>query len=384
MYRIGEKEAEAVRKVIKKGRPFRYGGGGFCQKFEQQYGKYLGAKYVVQTSSGTAALTAAMMGLGIGPGDEVLVPAHTYMASAAAVLAVGAIPVIVDIDESLMIDPRAIDDAVGPCTRAVMPCHLWGLVSDMGAIMRVARKHKLLVIEDACQAIGGSYRGKMLGTIGNVGAYSFNFYKHITCGEGGAVVTNNARVLERINCAVDCANFFWNKKKKSFRGFVTNSSRASEFEGAMLSVQLERLPGMLRPLRQQKKRIIKETSDVLTHIPYHDIDGDCGQSFAFRFETTKLAQKFAELTGGGLVSRTGRHNFFDWEPILNHEGAHHPAMNPYNMPANRKCRKNYPKNMCKQTVDVVNRTVKFNNHPDRKAKEVNALIRKIKSAAKEL
>ena len=152
----------------------------------------------------------------------------------------------------------------------------------------------------------------------------------------------------------------------------------------MLSVQLERLPGMLRSLRQQKKRIIKETSDVLRHIPYNDIDGDCGQSFAFRFETAKLAQRFAELTGGGLMSRTGRHNFFDWEPILNQEGAHHPAMNPYNMSANRKCRKNYPKGMCKQTVDVVNRTVKFNNHPDRKAKEVTALIRKIKSAAKEL
>jgi len=382
VYRIGEQEVAAFRKVIKAGKPFRYGAAGFCDEFERRYGKYLGVKHVTETSSGTSALVAGLMGLGIGPGDEVIVPAHTYMASAASVLAVGAIPVIVDIAESLMLDPEAAEDAVGPRTRAIIPCHMWGLVCDMDAIMRVARKKKLLVLEDACQAIGGAYKGKKVGSIGKVGAFSFNFYKHITCGEGGAVVTNDAKVAERIHCAVDCCGFFWNEDRSDFRGFVTNSSRASEFEGAILTAQLGRLPGMIKALRQQKKRIIRETSDVLQHIPYRDVNGDCGSTVAFQFKTAEEAKTFAEKSGGNLVSRTGRHNFFDWAPILHHEGGHHPAMNPYKMAANRKCRRNYPAGMCRRTVDIVNRTVKFGNHPDRKASEVKALIERMRNAAK--
>src|SRR5690606_29522470 len=112
--------------------------------------------------------TAAMIGLQIGPGDEVIVPACTYMASAVAVLAAGAIPVIVDVDESATMDPAALDDAVGPRTKAVIPVHIFGLSCDMDPIMKIARKRKLLVIEDACQSVGGGYRGKKHGAIGHV------------------------------------------------------------------------------------------------------------------------------------------------------------------------------------------------------------------------
>ena len=141
------------------------------------------------TCSGTYALTAAVIALGIGPGDEVLVPAHTYMATAMAVLAAGAIPVIVDVDESITIDPDAVDDAVGPRTRAVIPVHMWGAACAMDRIMEVAARHDLLVLEDTCQGIGGGYEGRKLGTIGHAGAFSFNYYKNITAGEGGAVCT---------------------------------------------------------------------------------------------------------------------------------------------------------------------------------------------------
>ena len=122
------------------------------------------------------ALHAAAVGLGLGLDDEVLVPAHTYMATATSVLSVGAIPVIVDIDESLTIDPNAIEDAIGPATRAVIPVHLWGGACDMDAIRKIAKKHDLLVIEDACTGIGGAHESRMLGTIGDAGAYSFNYY----------------------------------------------------------------------------------------------------------------------------------------------------------------------------------------------------------------
>jgi len=382
MLRIGEEEVKAVRRVVKSGMPFRYRGGSECARFEERYGKYLGVKHVVQTSSGTVALTAALMALEIGPGDEVIVPAHTFMASAISVLSVGAIPVIVDIDESIGIDPDAIDDAVGPQTRAVMPCHMWGLACDMRRIMRVARKHKLLVVEDACQAVGGGYEGKMLGAIGHVGAFSFNFYKNMTCGEGGAVVTNNGRLLNRLQCAIDCCRFYWTGRDKDFRGFVCTGARPSEFEGAMLNAQLSRLPAMIRTLRKQKKRILKATADVVRSAPVNSLDYECGTTNHFRFDTPGQAERFAQLVGGTVLSKTGRHNYTEWDPILAHRGAHHPALNPFNLPQNRKCRKRYSKTMCKRSLDILARTVAVGNHPDRKAKDVTALIRKIKEAAK--
>jgi len=384
MLRIGEREVKAVGRVVKSGMPFRYRGGSECARFEERYGKFLGVKHVVQTSSGTAALTAALMALEIGPGDEVLVPAHTFMATAIAVLAVGAIPVIVDVDESIGIDPDAIDDAVGPRTRAVIPCHMWGLACDMRRIMRVARKRKLLVLEDACQAVGGGYEGKMLGTIGHVGAYSFNFYKNMTCGEGGAVVTKNGKLMKRLQCAIDCCRFYWTGRDKGFRGFVTSGSRPSEFEGAMLNAQLSRLPAMIRAMRKQKKRILKETADVVTAAPVNSLDYECGQANLFQFETPKQAATFAKLVGGTVLRDTGRHNYTEWDPILAHRGAHHPALNPFKLPQNRKCRKRYTKTMCKRSLDILARTVSVGNHPDHTTKDVTATIRKIRAAAESL
>jgi dTDP-4-amino-4,6-dideoxygalactose transaminase len=151
MLRFGNKEIQAVAAVARSGRLFRYQKGGQCGRFERRFSRYIGVPFVRMTSSGTVAIQAALAALGIGPGDEVIVPAHTYMATALAVLGVGAIPVIVDVDESITMDPSALDDAAGPRTRAVIPVHMWGLVCDMDAIMRVARRRKLLVVEDCAQ-----------------------------------------------------------------------------------------------------------------------------------------------------------------------------------------------------------------------------------------
>jgi len=154
MLRVGQKEVDNVAEVLLSGKVFRYAVGDQCERFERRYAKHLGVEHVVMTASGTNSLTAALMALKIGPGDEVLVPACTYMATALAVLAVGAIPVIVDIDESITLDPRAFAEAVGPRTRAVIPVHMWGMPCDMRKILRVAKKHDLFVVEDACQGRG--------------------------------------------------------------------------------------------------------------------------------------------------------------------------------------------------------------------------------------
>jgi dTDP-4-amino-4,6-dideoxygalactose transaminase len=262
MYIIGQEEIDAVARIVRSKELFRYGIGHECERFEARYAAFLGAKHFSLAASGSYALTAAMIGLGIGPGDEVLVPAHTYMASATSVLAAGAIPVIVDINESITIDPAAIEAAIGPRTRAVIAVHMWGTTCDMDAIMEIAQRRKVLVIEDACQAVGGSYKGRKLGTIGDIGAFSFNFYKNMSCGEGGGVVTNDDAVSRRVNCAIDPCHAFWTGRSEDAKPFAGNGARASEFMGAILNVQLDRIEGIIGTMRRERDtRVHRDLSE---------------------------------------------------------------------------------------------------------------------------
>lgn len=384
MYRIGQEEVDAVRRVIEGGKLFRYHEGGECHRFEQRWAEYLGVRHARMTASGTHALTAAMMGLGLGPGDEVLVPANTYMATAVAVLAVGAIPVVVDIDETNTLDPQAVDDAVGPRTRAVIPVHMWGLSCDMDAMMRVAQKHKLLVIEDACQAVGGAFEGRMLGGFGHVGAFSFNYFKNMTAGEGGAIVTRDDDVAQRAGCGIDCCGFYWNGRDEAFAGFTANSARASEFEGAIMNVQLDRLPDMIATMRRHKQHILSETRDVAPAAPCNSPAHECGANNLFILPSAEQAATFAEQAGGGVMINTGRHVYTAWDPILNHRGAHHEALNPFKLPQNQGCRMDYSEDTCARSLDIMRRTVKIANHPDLTDEQVTQTVEKIRSAAQQV
>ncbi|MCK4283199.1 MAG: DegT/DnrJ/EryC1/StrS family aminotransferase [Candidatus Brocadiae bacterium] len=385
MYRVGQKEVDAIAKVLLSGKLFRYHRGGECDRFERRYARFLGVKHVCMASSGTTALTAALVGLGIGPGDEVLVPACTYMATPVSVLAAGAIPVVVDIDETITLSPEAVEQAVGPRTRAVIPVHMWGLACNMTAIMRIARKRELLVVEDACQGVGGAYKGRMLGSIGHAGVFSFNYYKNMTCGEGGAVVTNDDYVAGRARCAVDCCSFYWTGRGKGPVSFVSNGSRASEIEGAMLNVQLDRIGSIVRALRRQKKRILRETADTgLKATPSNSPDYECGSHVMYTLPTEGQADGFAALAGGTVAGKTGRHVYTQWDPIFAHRGAHHPALNPFKLPQNRRCRKRYTKGMCAASLDILNRTVMMGTHPDRRRDRVTQVIKRIKAAAAEV
>lgn len=384
MHQIGQEELAAVDRVIASGNPFRYRDSSECACFETRFSKYLGTRHVCLTASGTAALTAALGALGIGPGDEVIVPAHTYMATAIAVLAVGAIPVIVDIDESITLDPQALEDAVGPRTRAVIPVHMWGVVCDMAAIMRVARRRKLLVVEDACQCAGGEFRGRMCGSIGDAGAFSFNYFKNMTCGEGGAAVTNRSAVFKRIQCMTDCCNYFWSGRRKDFIPFAANGSRASEFEGAILNVQLDRLPGIVRSLRSVKRRIVDALAkDRVPYAPARSPDGECATNILFQWPTAAQAATFVKLAGGGIAANTGRHTYTEWDPVLKHQGAHHPAMNPFLLAANKGCRMRYSKDMCPRSLAILGRTVLYGLRYDMKPAETGATVEKIRAAARE-
>ena len=386
MYIVGEEEIEAIAKVIRSGALFRYGEDSECARFEARYAASLGVDHFALAASGTYGLAAGLIGLGVGPGDEVLVPAHTYMATATAVLAVGAIPVLVDIDESLTIDPAAIKDAIGPHTRAVIPVHMWGAACNMNAIMELAARHGLLVLEDVCQGIGGAYEGRMLGSIGHAGAFSFNYFKNMTCGEGGGIATSDPKVAERARCAIDPCHFYWQGRNDDIRPFAGIGARASELMGAMLNVQLDRLQGMISAMRSEKRQVLAGTKHLgnlgLTPSPMNSADHDCAAQIMYLLPTQEAAQTFSRTIPSVIAGSTGRHTFTQWDQVLMHEGAHHPALNPYTLPQNKGLRLNYRPDLGKRSLDILNRPVMIAMHPDHGEQEIADLIHNIDQAAR--
>jgi dTDP-4-amino-4,6-dideoxygalactose transaminase len=386
MYIIGQEEIDAMARVVNSKALFRYGLGHECERFEQRYAAYLGAKHFSLAASGSYALTAAMIGLGLGPGDEVLVPAHTYMASATSVLAAGAIPVIVDINESITIDPAAIEASIGPHTRAIIAVHMWGTTCDLDAIMDIARRRKLFVIEDACQAVGGSYKGRKLGTIGDIGAFSFNFYKNMSAGEGGGVVTSDDAVVKRVNCAIDPCHAFWTGRDEDSKPFAGNGARASEFMGAVLNVQLDRIDGIIEAMRRERDTILAGIQDLkslgLRAAPLNSREFDCATNVFLTLPTTEAADVFVKTFPSVIAGKTGRHTYTEWDQVLMGMGAAHPLMNPYNMPANAECRKNYSKDMCARSLEILDRTILVPTHPLHTKQEIEDIIHNIKAATR--
>jgi dTDP-4-amino-4,6-dideoxygalactose transaminase len=259
---------------------------------------------------------------------------------------------------------------------------MWGLPCAMDRLLEVAGRHGLVVVEDACQGVGGGYRGRMLGSIGRAGAFSFNYYKNMTCGEGGAVVTDEEEVAARAGCAIDCCNFYWTGRDEGVRPFIANGARASEFEGALLNVQLDRIDGIIAALREQKQRILEGAADTgLEPAPCHSPEDECATHVMFRLPTPKQADRFAELAGGTVCARTGRHVYTEWDPVLARRGAHHPALDPYRLSANERCRTDYSQDMCARSLEILSRTVFLTTHPDRGPDEVQHMVETIRSAA---
>ncbi|MEO8669308.1 MAG: DegT/DnrJ/EryC1/StrS family aminotransferase [Bauldia sp.] len=386
MYAVGQEEIDALTRVIRSGALFRYGIGKECDRFEERYAKYLGCKHFALAASGSNALAAAMIGVGLGPGDEVIIPAHTYMATATSVLAVGAIPVIVDIDESITIDPAAVEAAIGPRTRAVVPVHMWGAACNMDAIMRIARARDLIVIEDACQGVGGSYQGRKFGTIGHVGAFSFNYYKNMTAGEGGGVAVNDDVIAERTRCAIDPCHFYWQGRNDAVQPFAGNGARATELMGAMLNVQLDRLDPQVGAMRTEKKKILAGVAPLgnlgLKPAPMNSADHDCSSQVMFTLPSAESANRFVQLFPSVIAGKTGRHTYTEWDQVLMGAGAAHPAMNPYLMPANAECRKEYSKDMCQRSLDILNRTVMVATHPNHSPQDIEDIIHNIGGATR--
>ena len=361
MYTIGMEEKEAVARVIDSGNLFKVNNGlretEHCEA--EMRGKF-GCDFAMLMTSGSGALTSALIGMGIGPGDEVIVPAYTYIATAMSVVAVGAMPVIAEVNETLTLDPEDTERKITDRTRAILPVHIQGFPCDMETLCGIAKKHGLFVLEDACQADGGSFRGKRLGTIGDAGALSFNQYKIITCGEGGALLTNDRRIFERALIYHDsnAVRFFGSQLDGITEPlFCGTEFRTNEIQAAILREQLKKLDGILSRLRRAHNTLRELLSDTFSFAPSNDSDGDCGTTLAFRFETEEAARKFATSEGiyGTLPIDTGKHVYTNWEPIMERRGAVNPAFDPFLMKANRV--PDYRPDLCPRTLDLLSRTV---------------------------
>ena len=243
--------------------------GPETEAFEEAFANYLGCPHAVTVSSGTAALHLALLGLGVGPGDEVITTPHTFIATAEAVTAVGARPVFVDVDPvSYTLDPNQVEARITPHTKAILPVHLYGQPADIEPLLSIARARRLALVEDACQAHGAEYRGRKAGTLGDAGCFSFFPSKNLgCCGEGGAVVTNNASLAERIRLLR--AHGSRRKYEHRFPGF---NFRMEALQGSILSAKLKHLDRWnerRRALASQYNRRLAEAGVILPiEMPY--------------------------------------------------------------------------------------------------------------------
>ncbi len=280
-------ERKEVNDVLETGILMRYGFDGprkgiwKAKELEEAICKTFGCKHAQLVSSGTAALTTAMSALGIGYGDEVILPSFTFVASFEAVLSVGAVPVFVDVDDTLTLNPDAVRNAITTKTKCIMPVHMCGSMADMDALQSICKEHKLVLLEDACQSIGATYKGKKLGTIGDAGTFSFDFVKTITCAEGGAVMTNREDVYTSSDGYTDHGH----DHKGVDRGadlhpFIGYNFRISELHAAVGLAQIKKLDTFLS-IQKKNHAALKNILSAIPEISFRRIPDETGDSCTF-------------------------------------------------------------------------------------------------------
>ncbi|MEJ2705401.1 MAG: DegT/DnrJ/EryC1/StrS family aminotransferase, partial [Sedimentisphaerales bacterium] len=367
-----EREKQALMEVMETGSPFRYWGPGKPTKvvhFEENFAKTMGTRLALGVTSGTAALDCATTGLDVGPGDEVIVPAYTWWSDYTCVVHAGALPVFADIDNTLNIDPKDFERKITPRTKAVIAVHLLGGPCDMDPIMDVARKKGVAVLEDCAQCVGGSYRGKKLGSIGDVGIYSFQINKVMTSGEGGAVVTSDPLIYERAARFHDMGTirrlFLDRSGPSQVETFAGENFRMSELTGAVLGAQLTKLDMMLSQLRGNASAIYDGIKDLpgirLRRRP--DPEGDIGYSVFFEMKDKTMRDRcIRELRNRKVPAGTlsGSVLLPVQESVIN-KRARHSDWPSFNTPRGKQI--TYGPDCCRQTLGVYDRFVQVRVGP---------------------
>jgi dTDP-4-amino-4,6-dideoxygalactose transaminase len=321
---IGQEERDAVLAVVESGHLFRYGKPDdpafqrTVYTFEQELAALCGVRHALATTSGSASLVASLLALGIAEGEEVIVPAYTFVATYSSIIFCGGVPVLAEIDESLNLDPADVERRITPKTKVVMPVHMLGNPCDMDPILDLARRRGLAVIEDACQAGGGSYRGRRLGTLGRIGAFSLNVFKTITAGDGGAVVTDDDALYERA-FAIHDQGHRPNRTgvEVGARSLLGLNFRMNELTGAVALAQLRKLDRLVTTLRQKKARLKERIAGIpgVGFRKINDPEGECATLCTVLFDDPGRAARAAERLGTTTVDKSGWHVYANMEHV---------------------------------------------------------------------
>ncbi|MHC4795399.1 MAG: DegT/DnrJ/EryC1/StrS family aminotransferase [Planctomycetota bacterium] len=374
-----------------------YWTGEVGTEFEKQWARWNRAKYAITTTSGTSALHTAVAALGIGPGDEVICPSYSFIASSFCILQAGALPVFADVDNSHTLDPKDIKSKINRRTKAILVVHLYGIVADMDPIMRIARKHNLYVIEDCAQCFGGIYKGKKAGTIGDVGCFSFCQSKHFTTGgEGGAVITNHDDihwecksfrdhgydVKERLRLLELEAKLMYIHNRVGF------NYRMTEMQSTIGLCELKRLSSWNLPNRRQNGRyLIKALKDhpLVLHPP---LDTKARQNAywwaPFVLDTNKLKvsvkQFIAAMNAEGVPTYSVLWpEMYKEEAFIKRNGFGRRKY-PFNDPKARKI--DYTKVVCKKARWLTDRTISLFTHPVYRLNHMQLYVKAFEKVAK--
>lgn len=369
-YWIDEQEEQAVLEVLRKRSLFRYYGPtppSAVHSFEAAAREFYGRRYALAVNSGSGALLTAMQAMGIGPGDEVIIPSFMWVATAAAVVHVNAIPVLCEVDDSFCMDPDDLRRKITPRTRLIVPVHMAGCPCDMGSIMEIAAERRLRVLEDCAQANGATFRGKKVGTFGDVGMFSLQLNKNMTAGEGGLLITDDETLFHKAFSAHDMSLMWQGDQPSDPPDDVltwANGRRMSELCGAVATVQIGKLPRIVDHMRASKRRI-KEALEGTAGLAFrrlNDPDGDSGPFLILLLEDGPTARRAAaEMKERGLhnvwrLADYGLHIYYNIKTLVQKVPLS-AAGNPWNLSENAESVYDYGKGACPRSDALFERSI---------------------------
>jgi 8-amino-3,8-dideoxy-alpha-D-manno-octulosonate transaminase len=360
--------------------------------FEDKFKEYIGTKHALGVTNATQGLVIAMHASGIGPGDEVIVPAYTFIATAAAVVAVRAIPILAEVDETLGLDPKDVEKKITPRTKCILPVHMKGAPCRMEELLRIKNKYGLKMIEDVAQACGASYKGKRLGSFGDAGVFSFDYWKVITTGGGGMITTSNTDLYRTCVHYHDHGHEVYRENEDlGERPLIGLNFRMEELEGALGLAQLAKLDGMIAKMRRNSGRILASIADIDLFVPREipDPDGHIGNGVTLIVNSIRLAERFFEkMVARGVemewLKESGWHNYNNWKQLLKKKTVNHDGC-PFTCPR-YKGKVKYYEGMCPQTDDLLARavTIRYNATLHMTSPEITKVIRDVREVCDEL
>jgi len=400
---IGEEEKKHVMEALSDklaGSPR----GPRVRSFEKQFAGIIGTKYALGCVNGCVSELIIMSAAGIGPGDEVIVPAYTWWAPAQTTVAANAIPIVAEVDDTLNLDPADFAAKITKRTKAVWVVDMVGVQARMDEIMEIAEKHSILVFEDVAQCVGGSYKGRRLGSIGNAGSFSLQHSKVIQAGEGGAITTNDDDLVKRMlmyhdPSYVDIYRLGLYQLEEGEIPITGINGRMNELVAALALAQLSKMDMILQKARENKQRVMKGIGDLgldFRHVP--DPEGEAALNVTFFLRNAGKAQEFAKSLQAENVDswvyyvpgKTTRdlHIYSCWDTII-HKKTISATGCPYTCPfyvraGGKKGGPKYTKDMCPKTLDLLSRAVQVPLGPLLTEKDNESIVEAIRKVAKVL